>query len=41
MLFGTVFGVIVIPGLYVVFAKIEERFVKRGTKEPKAFTETI
>ncbi|MCU0424002.1 MAG: efflux RND transporter permease subunit [Candidatus Kapabacteria bacterium] len=32
MVFGTVFGVIVVPGLYVVFASIEER---RNTKHRK------
>ncbi len=39
MLFGTVFGVIIIPGLYVVFATIAEKSAKR--KEEKPFTETI
>jgi HAE1 family hydrophobic/amphiphilic exporter-1 len=29
MLFGTVFGLIVIPGLYVIFATIAEKFVSR------------
>ncbi|MEO6304325.1 MAG: efflux RND transporter permease subunit [Bacteroidia bacterium] len=41
MLFGTVFGVIIIPGLYVVFATIAEKFKKKGTKEEKALTEDI
>lgn len=40
MLFGTVFGVIVIPGLYVVFASLAEKF-KGKKKEAIAFTETI
>ncbi len=40
MLFGTVFGVIVIPGLYIVFASIGER-LKNKKKEVMAFTETI
>jgi HAE1 family hydrophobic/amphiphilic exporter-1 len=40
MLFGTVFGVIVIPGLYIVFASIGER-LKNKKKEVIAFTETI
>ncbi|MCA0383024.1 MAG: efflux RND transporter permease subunit [Bacteroidetes bacterium] len=41
MLFGTVFGVIVIPGLYVIFATLAERFAKTGRKEEKPFTEEI
>lgn len=41
MLFGTVFGVIVIPGLYVIFATLAERFAKKGRKEEKPFTEEI
>jgi HAE1 family hydrophobic/amphiphilic exporter-1 len=40
MLFGTVFGVIIIPGLYVVFATLAEKF-KRNRKEEKPFTEII
>jgi len=38
MLFGTIFGLIVIPGLYVVFATISEKLVKRN-KEEIALTE--
>jgi hydrophobic/amphiphilic exporter-1 (mainly G- bacteria), HAE1 family len=41
MLFGTVFGVIVIPGLYVVFATLAEKYNKKGIKEEKALTEDI
>lgn len=41
MLFGTVFGVIVIPGLYVIFATLAERFANKGRKEEKPFTEEI
>jgi hydrophobic/amphiphilic exporter-1 (mainly G- bacteria), HAE1 family len=41
MLFGTVFGIIIIPGLYVVFATIAEKFVKEGEKEELAFTEDL
>lgn len=41
MLFGTVFGVIIIPGLYVVFATLAEKFVKKGAKEEKPFTEVL
>jgi HAE1 family hydrophobic/amphiphilic exporter-1 len=40
MLFGTIFGVILIPGLYVVFAKLSER-KKNKRKEELAFTETL
>lgn len=38
MLFGTIFGLIVIPGLYVIFATISEKLVKRN-KEEIALTE--
>jgi hydrophobic/amphiphilic exporter-1 (mainly G- bacteria), HAE1 family len=41
MLFGTIFGVMVIPGLYVVFASIAEKLNKKGKKEEKPYTETI
>jgi HAE1 family hydrophobic/amphiphilic exporter-1 len=40
MLFGTIFGVILVPGLYVVFATLAEKF-NRGKKEEKALTEDI
>jgi hydrophobic/amphiphilic exporter-1 (mainly G- bacteria), HAE1 family len=33
MLFGTIFGVIIIPGLYVAFATISEKFSKSRTDE--------
>lgn len=33
MLFGTVFGVIIIPGLYVAFANISEKFSKNRKNE--------
>jgi hydrophobic/amphiphilic exporter-1 (mainly G- bacteria), HAE1 family len=40
MLFGTIFGVILIPGLYYVFAKISEKFsTNRNDESP--FTETL
>lgn len=40
MLFGTIFGVIIIPGLYLIFAKISEKFsVSRKNEGP--FTETL
>lgn len=41
MLFGTVFGVIIIPGLYVIFATLGEKLQKMKHKEPKNFTETL
>jgi HAE1 family hydrophobic/amphiphilic exporter-1 len=31
MLFGTLFGVLIIPGLYVVFAQLSEYISKRKT----------
>jgi HAE1 family hydrophobic/amphiphilic exporter-1 len=33
MLFGTVFGVIIVPGLYVAFATLSEKFSKNRTNE--------
>ncbi len=41
MIFGTIFGVIVIPGLYVVFATIAENRNRNGKKEEPALTETL
>jgi HAE1 family hydrophobic/amphiphilic exporter-1 len=41
MLFGTLFGLIIIPGLYVLFATLEEKMHKKGFKEEKPYTETI
>lgn len=41
MLFGTVFGVIVIPGLYVIFATLNDKLRTSNRKEELAFTETI
>lgn len=41
MFFGTLFGVIIIPGLYVIFATLEEKLHKKGFKEEKPYTETI
>ncbi|MGZ8158641.1 MAG: efflux RND transporter permease subunit, partial [Methylobacter sp.] len=41
MIFGTLFGVVVIPGLYVVFASIAEKHHRRRTKEETPFTESI
>lgn len=41
MLFGTILGVIIIPGLYVVFASLSDRLNKNNRKEEKPFTETV
>jgi HAE1 family hydrophobic/amphiphilic exporter-1 len=41
MLFGTVFGVLIVPGLYVVFATLVEKFTKKGTQEEIALTEEL
>ena len=41
MIFGTLFGVLVIPGLYVVFASREDKRNRDGRKEEMAFTETL
>ncbi|MFY9309498.1 MAG: efflux RND transporter permease subunit [Bacteroidia bacterium] len=41
MLFGTLFGVIIIPGLYVVFATLAEKQTKKGVKEELALTEEM
>lgn len=41
MLFGTIFGVVVTPGLYVVFATLQEKLQKKGKKEEVPYTETI
>jgi HAE1 family hydrophobic/amphiphilic exporter-1 len=40
MLFGTIFGVILIPGLYYVFARISEKFSTNRNDESH-FTETL
>jgi HAE1 family hydrophobic/amphiphilic exporter-1 len=41
MLFGTVFGVIIIPGLYFVFGTIAEKFVLIKDEEENPLTEEI
>jgi HAE1 family hydrophobic/amphiphilic exporter-1 len=45
MLLGTIFGVLIIPGLYVVFATLEEKIRKTGKKQSdqgwKAFNEEV
>ena len=39
MLFGTLFGVILIPGLYWVFASFSERFSRTGLRTRNGFAE--
>lgn len=41
MLIGTIFGVILIPGLYFVFGNLEAKMKLRNSKEEKPYTETI
>lgn len=41
MLIGTIFGVILIPGLYFVFGNLEAKMKLRNGKEEKPYTETI
>jgi hydrophobic/amphiphilic exporter-1 (mainly G- bacteria), HAE1 family len=41
MLFGTVFGVILIPGLYVIFATLAERNELSKRQEEVPYTETL
>jgi HAE1 family hydrophobic/amphiphilic exporter-1 len=41
MLFGTVFGVIIIPGLYYIFGKISERYTFVKNEEENPLTEEI
>jgi HAE1 family hydrophobic/amphiphilic exporter-1 len=41
MLFGTVFGVIVIPGLYIIFATISEKHSSHETPEELPYTEEL
>jgi len=41
MLFGTIFGVIIVPGLYVVFASIAEKFITQDLTEEVPLTEEI
>ncbi|RYZ31111.1 MAG: hydrophobe/amphiphile efflux-1 family RND transporter, partial [Sphingobacteriales bacterium] len=41
MLFGTVFGVIIIPGLYFIFGTIAERFTLVKNEEESPLTEEI
>ena len=39
MLIGTVFGVVLIPGLYFIFASLSEKFVKKAQMEHVEITE--
>ncbi|GEO08154.1 multidrug transporter AcrB [Segetibacter aerophilus] len=41
MLFGTIFGVIVVPGLYYIFAKISERHVLVNNEDENPLSEEI
>jgi len=41
MLFGTVFGVLVIPGLYYIFGKIAERFVLVKNEDENPLSEEV
>jgi len=41
MLFGTVFGVIIVPGLYIIFATLADKLRKNRNKGEKPFTEEI
>jgi HAE1 family hydrophobic/amphiphilic exporter-1 len=41
MLFGTVFGVIIIPGLYVIFATLAEKHKLSSEQEEVPYTETL
>jgi hydrophobic/amphiphilic exporter-1 (mainly G- bacteria), HAE1 family len=41
MLFGTIFGVLIIPGLYYIFARISERHILVENEEENPLTEEI
>ena len=41
MLFGTIFGVIIVPGLYYIFARISEKNLLIDTEEENPLTEEI
>lgn len=41
MLFGTVFGVIIIPGLYFIFASIAEKHIPKNMHEEIPYTEEL
>lgn len=41
MLFGTIFGVIIIPGLYFISATLSEKYVSKKKKEEAPFAEDL
>jgi HAE1 family hydrophobic/amphiphilic exporter-1 len=41
MLFGTIFGVLIIPGLYYIFGRISERNIMVKDEEENPLTEEI
>lgn len=41
MLFGTLFGVLIVPGLYVIFATMAKRYKLNNRKEELPYTEII
>jgi HAE1 family hydrophobic/amphiphilic exporter-1 len=41
MLLGTIFGVIIIPGLYVIFATLAEKFASKTEPEALALSEEV
>jgi HAE1 family hydrophobic/amphiphilic exporter-1 len=41
MLFGTIFGVLIVPGLYFIFASISERHILIEGEEENPLTEEI
>jgi len=41
MLFGTIFGIIIVPGLYVVFAMLAERLASKETQEEIHWDSTV
>jgi len=41
MLFGTIFGVLIVPGLYYVFAKISEKHILIENEAENPLTEEI
>jgi HAE1 family hydrophobic/amphiphilic exporter-1 len=41
MLFGTIFGVIIIPGLYFIFATIAEKNIPKDMQEELPYTEEL
>lgn len=41
MIFGTIFGVIIVPGLYVICATLSERYFSNSTQEPTPLSEQL